>query len=77
MSCASCRIELLTNSSTYRKERTMNTESVLARILPAVEQMIKAMVTQIAQQTTPPPSTSWRSKRIRSSHRSARYSCKG
>lgn len=54
MSCASCRIELLTNSPTYRKERTMNTESVLASILPAVEQMIKAMVTQIAQQTTPP-----------------------
>jgi hypothetical protein len=53
MSCASCKIELLTNSPTYRKERTMNTESVLASILPAVEQMIKAVVNQVAQQTTP------------------------
>jgi hypothetical protein len=31
----------------------MNTESVLASILPAVEQMIKAVVNQVAQQTTP------------------------
>jgi hypothetical protein len=32
----------------------MNTETVLAAILPAVEQIIKAVVGQVAQQATPP-----------------------
>lgn len=32
----------------------MNTETVLARILPAVEQIIKAVVSQLAQQPSPP-----------------------
>jgi hypothetical protein len=32
----------------------MNTETVLAHILPAVEQIIKAVVSQLAQQSSPP-----------------------
>ena len=32
----------------------MNTETVLARILPAVAQIIKAVVSQLAQQPSPP-----------------------
>jgi hypothetical protein len=32
----------------------MNTETVLARILPAVEQILKAVVSQLAQQPYPP-----------------------
>ena len=32
----------------------MHTETVLARMLPAVEQIIQAVLTQVAQQSTPP-----------------------
>jgi hypothetical protein len=38
----------------YRKERTMNTEAVLSRILAGVTEILKILVTQVGAQAAPP-----------------------
>jgi len=42
-----------TTKRRQRRKHTMNTETVLARILPAIEELIKEVVSQVVGSSTP------------------------